>query len=105
MAAGTHQQHENNISLFLGHCHWFQGVAQPDLLDYLDPLKICDYVNLKMALKHSPDTINSVLDTAVVVFNWFKGQTGADQADLALGITRPHALSTQVHTGTWHTAC
>ena len=34
----TSQQHlDNNISLFLGHCHHFQGVAQPNLGEYLHP--------------------------------------------------------------------
>ncbi|DBA81081.1 TPA: hypothetical protein ACH3X2_000804 [Trebouxia sp. C0005] len=96
MAPGTHKHHVNNISLFLGHCHWFQGVAQPDMSHYLDPLKVCDYISLKIATSQSPDTINSVLDTAVVVLNWFKGQAEADQQSLSQGIIWLQALSSQV---------
>ena len=45
MAASTFTHHITNISLFLGHCYWYQQVAQPDMTLYLDPLKVCDYVS------------------------------------------------------------
>ena len=35
LATSTFQHHTTNISLFLGHCHWFQGVEQPNLREYL----------------------------------------------------------------------
>ena len=96
MAATTHKQHVNNISLFLGYCHWYQGVAQPDLTTYLHPLLICDFISLKIAQKHSPGTINGVLDTAVMVVRWLSGEPNADVQSLGQAITWLHTLNTQV---------
>lgn len=92
----TFQSHANNISLFLGHCHWFQGVAQPCLKAYLDPLKVCDYISMKVALEHSRHTINSVLDTAVMVLKWFTSLPLGQDPSLPQAIKWLMTLSTQV---------
>ena len=96
MASTTFNGHVNNISLFLGHCHWYQGVAEPDLGMYLDPLKICDLVSMKMASNQSPETISLALETAVLVCKWCMSQEGADASSLSQAITWLNTLSTQV---------
>jgi len=92
----TFQSHANNISLFLGHCHWFQGVAKPCLRAYLDPLKVCDYISMKVALEHSTHTICSVLDTAVMVLKWFTSLPLGKDPSLPQAIKWLLTLSTQV---------
>ena len=42
MATSTVQHHLANISLFLGHCHWHMGVANPSFQEYLEPLKVSE---------------------------------------------------------------
>ena len=97
LTSSTIQYHVNNISLFLGHCHWMQGVAMPNLEDYLDPLKVCDYINMKVALEQSTHTINNVLDTTVMVLKWFISLPLGGDPSLPQAITWMHTLSTQVN--------
>ncbi len=96
LLSSTWRHHLANISLFLGHCHWFQGVAEPNLGAYLEPEKICALVSLKMAQKHSPDTLNHVLDTTEVVLKWWMAQPGGDHPSLPKAITWLQTLNKQV---------
>ena len=96
LSSSSFHQHLTHISLFLGHCHWFQGVAKPNLEHYLDPMKVLDYINMKVALQQSPHTINSVLDTAVVVLKWFMSLPLGGDPSLPKAITWMLTLSSQV---------
>ena len=96
MVSSSHKQHDYNISLFLGHCHWFQGVAQPNMGEYLHPQRICEYISMKIAKEQSPDTIDHVLDTAQLVIRWWMAQPGGHHASLPRGITWLQTLSKQV---------
>ena len=96
MVSSSQQHHDHNISLFLGHCHHFQGVAQPNLGEYLQPQKICEYISMKIAKEHSPDTIDHVLDTAQLVVRWWMSQPGGQHSSLTSGIAWLQNLSKQV---------
>ncbi len=96
LLSSTWRHHLANISMFLGHCHWFRGVEEPNLGAYLEPKKICALVSLKMAQKHSPDTLNHVLDTAEVVLRWWMAQPGGDHPSLPKAITWLQTLNKQV---------
>lgn len=96
LLSSTWRHHLANISLFLGHCHWFQGVAKPNLGAYLEPGRICALVSLKMAQKHSSDTLNHVLDTAEMVMRWWMAQSGGDHPSLPKAITWLQTLNKQV---------
>ena len=97
MSSSTFQQHLSHISLFLGHCHWFQGVDLPNLEHYLDPTRVLDYINMKVALQQSPHTINNVLDTAVMVLKWLMSLPLGGDPSLPKAITWMLTLSKQVH--------
>ena len=96
LVSSSHKQHDYNISLFLGYCHWFQGVAQPNMGEYLHPQRMCEYINMKIATEQSPDTIDHVLDTAQLVIRWWMAQPGGHHASLPRGITWLQTLSKQV---------
>ena len=71
-------------------------MASPNLEEYLDPLKVCGYINMKLALQHSPHTINSVLDTAEMVLKWFISLPLGGDPSLPQAITWMLTLNTQV---------
>ena len=45
-------------------------MAEPTLLEFLDLDKLCNILNLKVAQRHSPNTIDTFLDTAKLVILW-----------------------------------
>ena len=53
-------------------------------------------INMKLAQKHSTDTLNHVLDTAIIVVRWLKAQPGGDHSSLPQAITWLQTLCTQV---------
>lgn len=62
----------------------------------MQPKKILDYINMKIAKQQSPDTIDQVLDTAQVVLRWWMTQPGGDHGSLPKGIAWVQNLSKQV---------
>lgn len=100
MSAGTYEKQEQNLSLFLGHCLWLQGVEEPNMGHFLDPRRLCSFISLKIAHENTFSTILTYINTMRHVLKWWAVQPGGEHPSLQQALTWLSNLAKQVR---WNT--